>query len=224
MNACECVPDINTPKDIKPDQYANVMFVNSNCDFDLLKFKTEYDVFTINSYYLTDDYYYQSMIPGITNVRILTPDDSILFNSMMDLKKAFPYTFFAFGNIDRMQGLLLTDTINNYLPNNTYFRCVNLANLSPYIMFNVIGSYSIPTIQPFKTSSAFFPTYSGYYNVEIKNATNDSLLLFVEKVQFKPGRAYSLLLRGYYKGIGRRRLDLKIIESDFLYNKEQEEK
>jgi len=220
VNACECVPDINAPKEIKPDQYANVQFVNCNSDFELLRFKTESDIFTINSYYLDKEYKYQSMIPGITNIKITDDSDSLLFNSILDLKKAYPYTFFAFGNINRVQGMLLPDTINNYISTNSYFRCINLANLSPYIMFKIIGTYSIPSIHPFKSYSAYFPTYSGIYNIEIRNATNDSLLLFEENIKFDPGRAYSLVLRGYYEGISRRNLNLKVIESDFLLNKQ----
>ena len=221
LHACECVPDIDTPKEITPDQYANVMFLNSNSDYELLKFKTESDNFVINSYYLTDEFSYQDMIPGIVNVQIFTPGDSMLFNSVMDLKKAYPYMFFAFGNSDRVQGMLLVDTINNFSRNNSYFRCINLANYSPYIMFKIIGSYSIPTIRPFKTASSFFPTYSGTYNSEIRNATNDSLVLFYQNAEFKAGRAYSLLLRGYYGGIGHQKMNFQIIESDFLYKKEE---
>ncbi len=223
FNACECVPDINTPKEIKPDQFSNVMFINSNSDFDLLKFKTEAGDFSANVYYLEENYSYQSIIPGIVNIKIATAKDSLLFNSVMDLKRAFPYTFFAFGTSDRMQGFLLTDTINNYASNNSYFRCINLANFSPYIMFKIIGSYSIPTIRPFKTASNFYPTYSGIYNIEIRNATNDSLMLYEKNIEFKAGRAYSLLLRGYFHGMGHQELNLKVIESDFLFRREQEE-
>ncbi len=224
INSCECVPDINTPKEIKPDQYSNVMFINSNPDFDLLKFATEAGNFSADVYYLAEDYDYQSIIPGIVNIQILAGKDSLLFNSVMDLKRAFPYTFFAFGTSDRMQGFVLTDTIDNYASNNSYFRCINLANYSPYIMFKIIGTYSIPTIRPYKTASNFFPTYSGVYNVEIRNAMTDSVLLYEKNIEFKPGYAYSLLLRGYYKGMGHQKMNLKVIESDFLLKREQEEK
>ena len=224
LHSCECVPDIVTPRKIIPDQYANVMFLNSNSDFDLMKFQTESGNFVVNSFYLTEKFSYQSMIPGIVNVQILTQRDSMLFNSVMDLNKSYPYTFFAFGNADRVQGLLLVDTVFRYSKYNTFFRCINLAMSSPYIKFLIVGSYPIEKIKPYKTSSGFYPISSGLYKIEIRNATNDSLLLTYNNAEFKPGRAYSLLLRGYYSGIGHRKMNLQIVESDFLYKKSQRKK
>ena len=219
--SCECVPDINTPKVITPDQYANILFSNCNSNFDLLKFKTDGgNVF--NSYYLENKSIYQQVIPGLANVNIFTYGDSVLFNSVMDLQKAKPYTFIAFGSQDRVQGMMLDDTIAAYSNSNAYFRCVNLANESPYIMFKVNGTYSIPIVQPFRSSSKFYPTYSGVYNIEILNATTDSLMMSYRNLTLLPGIAYTFVLRGYFTGFGNEKLNLWIIESDFLMKSKKE--
>jgi len=137
---------------------------------------------------------------------------------MMDLAKAKPYTFFAFGNYDRVQGMLLHDSINAYSSNNSFFRCVNLGNETPYIRFLVIGSYTVPVTRPFKTASEFLPTYSGVYKIEIRNATNDSLMIEKQQVEFDPGKAYSIVLRGDYEGTVRKKINIQIVKNSFLLN------
>lgn len=219
--ACECVPDVATPKEITPEQYANVMFINANSYFDYIKFKVEGQSKNINAFYLNNEYIYYDIIPGKINFRILTSTDSMIFNSMMSLKKAVPYTLFTFGSSNRILTLLLEDTISNYTPNNSYFRCINLVPEKIYMMFVLKGSYDIPSIRPYKTHTRFDPTYSGVYDIDIINTDNDSLLLTYRRVTFKPGLAYSLLLRGELDKAGKQKINLEIISHDFWLKKYQ---
>lgn len=217
--SCECVPDVATPKEITPEQYANVMFINANPYFDHLKFRVEGNAKNINAFYFNNDFNYYDIIPGKINFRILTSTDSMIFNSMMSLKKAVPYTLFAFGSSNRILTQLLEDTISNYTPNNSYFRCINLVPEKIYMMFLLKGSYEIPNIRPYRTHTRFDPTYSGTYDIQIINTENDSLLITHRRVIFEPGLAYTLLLRGNLNETGKQKINLEIISHDFWLRK-----
>jgi hypothetical protein len=206
-----------------------VQFSDCNSDYDYLNFITESGTVSINTYYLSDKYNYQPIIPGLATINIKNSNDSVLFNSVMELEKAKPYTFLAYGTQSRVQGMLLHDTIPDYSVNNSYFRFVNLANGTlandsdkTYIMFRIKGTYAISMIQPFKSASKFYPSYSGVYSIDILNAMNDSLLITKRNMSLEPGKSYTFVLRGYYKGFGNQKLNLWIIESDFLLNLKEE--
>jgi hypothetical protein len=130
-----------------------------------------------------------------------------------------PYTFIAYGSRSRVQGLLLSDSIDNYSPNNAYFRCINVGNETPYITFRITGAYTIQQTKPYRTYSQYSPTYSGNYNIDILDANTDSLMITFRNREFAAGKAYSLVLRGDYDGIGMQKMDLQIVESDFMLMK-----
>lgn len=216
MVSCECVTDIKTDREITPSQYAHVMFVNSNSGFDQLRMNTGAIGFILNSYYSEDMFVYKDLIPGIQNIYITTKEDSLLYNGVTELQRGVPYSFIAYGNKSRVQGIVLNDSIENYSPNNAYFRCINLGNETPYITFRITGSYPIQQIKPFRTFSKYSPTYSGNYNIDILDATKDSLMLSLRNREFAPGKAYSIILRGEFKGIGMQKMDLQIVESEYM--------
>jgi len=214
--SCECVTNIETPRLETPSQFSHILYVNANSGFDQLKMNTGSEGFILNSYYSEDNFNYKDMLPGTQNFYITTKSDSVLFNGLTDLQKGLPYTFIAYGNHSRVQGIILNDSIENYTPNNCYFRCINLGNETPYIMFRLTSSDPKWQIKPFRTISPFTPTYSGNYNIDILDATTDSLLLSLRNRVFAPGKAYSIILRGDFKGIGMQKMDIQIVESDYM--------
>ncbi len=214
--SCECVTNIETPRLITPSQYAHVMFVNSNSGFDQLKMNTGDEGFVLNAYYSEDMFVYKDLLPGTQNIFITTNHDSLLFNGLTELQKALPYTFIAYGNRSRVQGLVVNDSIENYSSNNAYFRCINVGNETPYITFRLTGAYPIQQTKPFRTFSKYSPTYSGNYNIEILNANTDSLMLTYRNQEFAAGKTYSLILRGDFDGLGMQKMDLQIVESEYM--------
>jgi hypothetical protein len=88
-------------------------------------------------------------------------------------------------------------------------------------MFRITSSDPKWQIKPFRTISPFTPTYSGNYNIDILDATTDSLMLSLRNREFVPGKAYSIILRGDFKGIGMQKMDVQFIESDFMLMKKK---
>ena len=217
--SCECVVNIDTDRIITPSQYAQVLFINANSGFEQLKIFTGSDGFIMNSYFSEDIFNYKDVLPGTQNFYIKTNNDSLLFNGLTEMDRGAPYTFIAYGNKSRVQGILLSDTIENYSPNNAYFRCINLGNETPYVMFRITGSYPIQQIKPYRTFSKYTPTYNGRYNIDILDATTDSLMLSYRNKELTAGKIYSLILRGDFKGTGMQKMDLQLVESDYYPNK-----
>ena len=219
--SCECVPGINTPREITPSQYAHVMFINSisGYDWDYVRMNTGYQNHVDDSYYNSSSYTYKEIIPALTNIYIQSPNnDSLIYNGLIDIQMAVPYTYIAYSANDRIQGMMLNDSIDSYSKTNAYFRCVHIGNDVPIVLFKIKDQYSIPITSSFRKSSQFNAVVqSNKYDIGVYDV-NDSLLVGLNNQQFTAGVAYTIILRGYYKGTGKQKLNLFIVESDFWLN------
>lgn len=220
---CECVTEIDTPKNILPSTYAHIMTLNAFPEFEDLKIYSEFWKKPFFIYYNSNDNdnNYRDITYGLNSIKILTKKDSVIFNSTLSLEKTKYYTFIVFGYKQRVQAMLLKDSVFNYKKTNSYFRCIHLSPDAPQLNFIINSNYPIIHSLPYKTNSAFAPVVAGNYSIKINNALTDSTLVTIKNYEFKEGYLYSVLLKGYTEGKGSKSLECEIVESDaFLKIKE----
>lgn len=218
---CECVTDIDTPKNISPSTYAHIMTISAAPEFDELKIFSEFWQKTFFIYYnhSDGDIPYRDITYGINNIKVLTKKDSVIFNSTLNLEKTKYYTFIVFGSKQRVQGMLLKDSVYKYKKTTAYFRCIHTSSDVPQVNFIINSNYPIIQSLPFKTYSAFTPIVAGFYSIKINDASTDSTLINIKNYEFKEGLLYSIILKGYAEGKGTKALDCQIIESDEFFKK-----
>jgi hypothetical protein len=220
---CECVTDIDTPKNISPSTYAHIMTLSAAPEFDELKIFSEFWQKPFFIYYNNsdDNFSYRDITYGLNNIKVLTKKDSVIFNSTLSLEKTKYYTFIIFGTKQRIQAMLLKDSVYNYKKTTAYFRCIHTSSDVPQVNFIINSSYPIIHSQPYKTNSAFTPIVSGFYSIKINNSLTDSTLIHIKNYEFKEGFLYSIILKGYAEGKGSKALECQIIENDEFYKKNE---
>lgn len=215
--SCQCVPGLDTEQDISPSQYARVMSINCVPNQKVGVIIGGKDIYSALNYDMEEGFKYFDVPPGISNFSITLKKDSIVYNGFAELKKGYAYSLFIYPFSKRIQTLLLYDTISNYSSSNSYFRFVFLAPMqAPTLLFQIEDQYPISVGLSFRLASKFFTIYPGKYQVKVSNPENDSTLIKLVNFQFKPGKGYSIVLRGYIESQDpSNSLNLLVIEHNF---------
>jgi len=216
LTGCQCVTSIDTPKDVTPTFFAHVLFINGHPDLDEINILTDNTTLVKSLYYNTNPKNYNEISPGSRNVQITSPLDSVLFNSSLELDDKKNYTFLVYGTTNRVQTLFFNDTIPNYSQNNTYFRFVDISPDSPQFIVKVADQYPIINTIQYRKDIKYYPATAGKYDIELKVAETDSLALSMKSVEMKSGKIYTILIKGYYDGIGAQKLQFHVIENTLV--------
>ncbi|MCX7909638.1 MAG: hypothetical protein N2560_09005 [Ignavibacteria bacterium] len=198
---CQCIPSLDTEKDITPSQYSRIMCVNCAPLFDKVKIVVgEFTLHNSLDYDMEEGFKYFNVLPGVTNFVVIYKSDSVLYNGFANLSKGLPYTFLIIQLQKRIKGLLLYDTLSTYSPTNSYFRFVNVAVNSPSsLVFQIEQQYPIYFPLGFRSFTKFFTTYPEKYRITIKDADKDTTLFDIKNFQFLAGKGYSIILRGDFQ-------------------------
>lgn len=215
--SCQCVPGLDTEKDITPSQYARVMSINCVPNQKIGVVIGGREIHSALSYDMEEGFKYFNVPPGISNLSITLKKDSMVYNGFAELKKGYAYSLFVYPINKRIQPLLLYDTISSYSNSNSYFRFVFLAPMpTSTLLFQVEDQYPVSVGLSFRLTSKFFTTYPGKYTIKVTDPENDSTLRKLVNFQFKPGKGYSIVLRGYAESQDpNTNLNLLVIEHNF---------
>jgi len=220
---CQCIPSLDTEKEITPSQYSRVLCVNCAPSFPKVKVVVG-DITLHNSlsYDMEEGYKYFNVPPGVSNFVIMYKTDSVLYNGFASLSKGMAYTFLIMQLQRRIKGLLLYDTLGSFSMTNSYFRFINLALNSPSsLLFQIEQQYPIYFPLGFKSFTKFYTTYPEKYRISVKDAEKDSTLFDIKGYQLQAGKGYSIILRGDFQSNDQRYgPNLIIIQHDFdeIYN------
>ncbi|MCX7879556.1 MAG: DUF4397 domain-containing protein [Ignavibacteria bacterium] len=215
---CQCIPNLETDREISPSQYAKVMCVNALPNVEKIKITVgNILLHSALTYEMEEGFRYFNVPYGVINFNIAIKNDSIIYKGMANLQKGKAYTFFVYQMQRRAQGLLLEDDVSTYSLTNSYFRFVNLLINSPHsLLFSIEHQYPIVINLVFKTYTKFYTTYPDKYVITIKDAEKDSIIAQSKNFQLLPGKGYTIVLRGDYldktKRLGP---NLLVIQHDF---------
>ncbi len=199
---CECIPTLDTEKEISPSQYSKILCINCVPNLNGLQVVAGNVVLHKSLNYNFVDYYnYVDVHPGTANFVLSVGSaerDSVIFSGLANLQRGVCYSFLIYPMNKRVQSMILVDSIRNYLQTNSYFRFINLSPDSPYsLYFSLEDQYPITLGLGFRTYSQYFTTYPGTYRISVINSENDSVVARIPRYQFEQGKGYSIILRGY---------------------------
>jgi hypothetical protein len=212
FSACECVPGIDTPKIIEPVDFSNVLFINAMPDVDMVDVWSTDHLVLGNLSYDNNQNIYKKIGAGSSNIKfILQKDSTIIFNSSTELIKNGNYTFIGFGRKTRIKGMLMSDSIDSYTPNNAYVRFAHVSDDAPAVKF-VINSYPINPSLSYNSYTSIYPIPTGIYSLSVNDTLTNSTLTTKDSIEIKAGSLYNLILRGHYTGSQTRKLECIVVE------------
>ena len=83
---CECVPGMDTPREVTPSFDAFVLFINAIPDINDINIYTDKNILKKQLEYSGEDYQYIKVPPGNRNIRVTNWADSVLYNTVIELR------------------------------------------------------------------------------------------------------------------------------------------
>lgn len=207
---CECVPEINTPKIISPDDYSNTIMLNAIPDRDELLVESN-EVPLLNPVlYDNPDNNYRKINAGNSFLRLIDSKSKIsLFNLPIELEKGQYYTIIFYGYRFSAQALIFED---NYSQNNqkSFFRFVHTSFDSGNLTFRLSGNTNFENNFNFRSYSELNEIDAGNYNISV---LRDGIVLLENNIQISAGNLYSFVLKGTNATIPLKPIQLDMVSS-----------
>ncbi len=198
MISCECVPDINTPKIISPENYSQAILINCSNLNDISVFSDEVEVISkLNNN--TENFEYYKFWSGDRFVRV---KDSQTLNTIQNFpvsfvnKQLYTIAFFNVGN--KLKYIVAGDSLKSLKFNNfSHFKIINAIENNPKINLQIIENNQ--TIFNFNNLnnniSDYYPINYGIYTIKVLNSENSKLIL-EKNFDFQINSAYNLIISG----------------------------
>lgn len=192
--SCECIPEINTPKIISPDNYANALFVNAIADRENLTAESN-DIPLLGTIsYTNPDYKYIKINSGDSYLRLLDKETGLsLFNMPVRLDKFKFYTVIFYGYRNSAKALILSDSLPQ---GSSTYRFVHTSFDSRDFIFRVTSNSIQKDVSlSFKDFTEPEEIMSGNYTISIVDPENDRVILS-SSVRIENDRSYKFVLKG----------------------------
>lgn len=190
--ACECVPGLDTAKEIKPDQSAELAFMNCTSDASPLSLSSNSLDIALNTENSLDFAEYKKTYSGDNFLQILF-EKNILFNGLVSLKKDSRNTLIAYGSSQRARILSIEDSIKSQSVGNSLLRVINLAVPAKTLQARI--GKTEPMELKFKSFSPIKSFTAGYVSLEIIDPENNNQII-IKNVLTESGKITNFIVIG----------------------------
>ncbi|MCP2042512.1 DUF4397 domain-containing protein [Pontibacter sp. HSC-36F09] len=177
---------------------SNVMVVHASPDapgVDLLvdnsKVNTAALTFPNNTGYL-------EVQAGRRNVKVNAAGTSTtVIDANLDLERNESYSVFAINTLSAIEPLVLEDDLDTPAAGKAHVRFVHLSPDAPAVDVAVTNGPVLFGNRAFKSATDFTPVDAASYNLEVRLAGTQTVVLTVPNVQLAAGRIYTIFARGF---------------------------
>lgn len=210
ISSCECVPEINTPKVINPENFSYVRLINALPDHSEIKAESNEIEISVSSYNNDNSpQIYSKFQAGNTFSRIISVSrNQVIANHLFLLAKEEYYTLAVFGRGSIARTLLITDIIPSYKSGYSNIRLFNFLNGTNGLIYKN-QSLGINEAVNFGGHTDFLSIPLGMHEIEIYD-TNDQLIGTFE-LNTETGSSYDLICQGILNNQPQS-INLRIIE------------
>lgn len=107
------------------------------------------------------------------------------------------YSLFAANTLANIEVVALTDDLTEPASGNAHVRFVHLSPDAPAVDIAVAGGPVLFPNRAFKQATAFTPVETGTYDLEVRLAGTETVVLAVPGVQLASGRIYTIFAQGF---------------------------
>ncbi|MBX3044949.1 MAG: DUF4397 domain-containing protein [Candidatus Kapabacteria bacterium] len=194
LTACECVPDIDTPKIISPENYSYAAMINAIPDRENLVIESDDIPLFYGVSYSGGTHYYQKINSANSFLRLIDSDSQLsLFNMPINLTKLKHYSIIFYGFRNSAKALIIDDE-PAFEKNGAFFRIIHTAVDAQNFTFQVSGPQNFDFDIGFKSFSELTQIVPGNYNIKLINIQNQ----IVSESQFniESNKIYNFVLKG----------------------------
>ncbi|MFA6569872.1 MAG: DUF4397 domain-containing protein [Bacteroidota bacterium] len=194
LAGCECVPGIDTPKIVEPQNYSKINIINALTDSDKISFLSNDAIIFDTLGYSNSTADYKKILSGTSGFQVLTlPDSTIVFNSSFYLENEKSYSMIVFGKKTKTRIILLDDMLPAKDTSKFYIRFANCTQTFSEVKFQLNNAaFEQQVSYKFYTNNfALSPVTS---SVKILDTSNN-VLAEIPVYNFLANRLYTIVFR-----------------------------
>ena len=155
---------------------------------------------------------YLNVAAGTRNLKInVSGTTTTVINATLPLAAGANYSVFACDAVANIAPLVLTDDLSKPAAGKSHVRFVHLSPDAPAVDVAVQGGPVLFANQTFKGYTAFTPVGAGTYDLEVRLAGTNTVVLPLPGIALEPGKIYTVFARGFVGGSGAQALGAQII-------------
>jgi hypothetical protein len=158
---------------------------------------------------------YLGVAAGTRNVKVnVTGTSTTVINANLALTAGTNYSVFACDSVSKIGALVLTDDLTTPAAGRAHVRFVHLSPNAPAVDVAVTSGPVLFANEPFKGYSAFTPVTAGTYNLEVRLAGTNTVVLPLPGITLTAGKIYTVFAKGFVGGTGAQALGAQIIANN----------
>ncbi|MDX5418341.1 MAG: DUF4397 domain-containing protein [Hymenobacteraceae bacterium] len=141
---------------------------------------------------------YLDVNAGRRNVKVNAAGTSTtVIDANLDLEEDQNYSVFAINTLSNIEALVLEDDLTAPASGKAHVRFVHLSPDAPAVDIAVTNGPVLFSNRAFKSATAFTPVDAASYDLEVRLAGTNTVVLSVPGVQLASGRIYTIFARGF---------------------------
>jgi hypothetical protein len=141
---------------------------------------------------------YLDVMSGQRNVKVNAAGTTTsVINANVNLDANQNYTVFAINNLANIEALLLPDNLTAPASGKAHVRFVHLSPDAPAVDIAVKNGPVLFSNRGFKSATDFTPVDATTYNLEVRLAGTNTVVLDLPGVALQNGKIYTVFARGY---------------------------
>lgn len=136
---------------------------------------------------------------------------STVISATLDLAAGAHYSVFASDSVSKIAPLVLTDDLTAPATGKAHVRFIHLSPNAPAVDVAVQGGPVLFPNTTFKGYSAFAPVDAGTYDLEVRLAGTNTVVLPLPGITLQAGKIYTAFAKGFVGGAGAQALGAQII-------------
>jgi len=155
---------------------------------------------------------YLSIDAGTKNIKVNVAgtttsviDADVRFNAYKN------YSVFATGSVSDIQPLVLEDDLTTPVTGKSHVRFIHLSPDAPAVDITLTNGTVVFGNKSFRENTDFTPLDSGTYDLQVRVAGTNTVVLNLDGINLELGKIYSVIAKGFVNGSDDQRLQANII-------------
>lgn len=155
---------------------------------------------------------YLAVKSGTRNLKInVAGTTTTVIDANLSLAPGASYSVFATGAVANIAPLVLTDDLTPPAAGIAHVRFVHLSPDAPAVDIGVQGGAVVFGNRAFKDYTPFTPLPAGSYDLEVRLAGTNTVVLPLSDITLQAGKIYTVFAKGFVGGSGAQALGAQII-------------
>lgn len=196
---------------------ANVMVVHASPNAPAVDVRINNNVALSNVAYPTNSNY-NDVPGGVTNVK-LSPAGTTTYviDANVNLEENKTYSIFAIDSVSKIKAAVVADDLTTPASGKAHLRFFHFSANAPAVDIAVTGGPVVFANRSFNDQAAnlslagFTPLNAGSYNLEVRLAGTNTVVLSLPGVMLAEGKIYTVFAKGFVGGAGSQGLGAQVI-------------